>query len=341
MRKYLLPENGSYYKANLHCHSTISDGKLTPEEIKQAYLAEGYSVVAFTDHEVLIPHPELNDEHFLALNGYELSVSEPAPVGGTWKNALTCHLGYIGKTPETTRQVCFTKTSVVSARDYIDFVDYDRDAPDYVRTYNPECVNDMIAKGKQGGFYVIYNHPGWSMESAENYCHYRGMDAMEIVNNTGCVAGFPDCNPKVYDEMLLACGKLSCVAADDNHNRVDLSDKYHRDSFGGFICIKAEKLEYRAVMDALEKQHFYASTGPKIHSLYYEDGKVYITCDNAVKITANHGIRQAQAAYPENGALTSAVFAFVPEQKYIRITVTDATGKQAFTNAYFAEDIID
>ena len=334
MRKYLLPENGNFYKANLHCHSTISDGKLTPEEIKQAYLAEGYSVVAFTDHEVLIPHPELTDEHFLALNGYELSVSEPAPVGGTWKNALTCHLGFIAKSPEITRPVCFNKNYAVSGKASVPLVDYDRSVPDYVRTYNPECINEMLKKGREGGFYMIYNHPGWSMESAENYCHYRGMDAMEIVNYGCLVAGYEDCNPKVYDEMLFSCGKLSCVAADDNHNRID-------DSCGGFVCIKAEKLEYRAVMDALEKQHFYASTGPKIHSLYYEDGKVYITCDNAVKITANHGIRQAQAAYPENGALTSAVFAFVPEQKYIRITVTDATGKQAFTNAYFAEDIID
>ena len=35
MRKYLLPENGNFYKANLHCHSTVSDGTLTPEEMKE------------------------------------------------------------------------------------------------------------------------------------------------------------------------------------------------------------------------------------------------------------------------------------------------------------------
>ena len=26
MRKYLLPEKGTFYKANLHCHATFSDG---------------------------------------------------------------------------------------------------------------------------------------------------------------------------------------------------------------------------------------------------------------------------------------------------------------------------
>ena len=32
MKKHLLPEKGNYYKANLHVHTTISDGSLTPEE---------------------------------------------------------------------------------------------------------------------------------------------------------------------------------------------------------------------------------------------------------------------------------------------------------------------
>ena len=34
MKRWLLPEEGSFYKANLHCHSTYSDGQLTPEELK-------------------------------------------------------------------------------------------------------------------------------------------------------------------------------------------------------------------------------------------------------------------------------------------------------------------
>ena len=45
----LLPEAG-YYKANLHCHTTLSDGEFTPEQIKAAYQEQGYSIVAFTDH---------------------------------------------------------------------------------------------------------------------------------------------------------------------------------------------------------------------------------------------------------------------------------------------------
>ena len=36
MRKYLLPEGGNFYKANLHCHTVLSDGAMTPEEVKAA-----------------------------------------------------------------------------------------------------------------------------------------------------------------------------------------------------------------------------------------------------------------------------------------------------------------
>ena len=38
MRKYLLPESGNFYKANLHCHSIVSDGKLSPAELKKIYM---------------------------------------------------------------------------------------------------------------------------------------------------------------------------------------------------------------------------------------------------------------------------------------------------------------
>ena len=76
MRKYLLPESGNFYKANLHCHSTVSDGAFTPEQIKDIYKAAGYSVVAYSDHNVLIDHSELDDEDFLTLTAVEIDVKK-------------------------------------------------------------------------------------------------------------------------------------------------------------------------------------------------------------------------------------------------------------------------
>ena len=55
-RVYLLPEEGNLYKANLHCHSTVSDGRFTPEELKRMYMERGYHAIAYTDHRVCAPH---------------------------------------------------------------------------------------------------------------------------------------------------------------------------------------------------------------------------------------------------------------------------------------------
>ena len=36
MKKYLLPPGGQFYKANLHCHTTCSDGNLSPEAVAES-----------------------------------------------------------------------------------------------------------------------------------------------------------------------------------------------------------------------------------------------------------------------------------------------------------------
>lgn len=67
----LLPKSGNWYKANLHCHTVLSDGTWTKEQVKEEYRKKGYSIVAFTDHRHYGWHPELQDENFLPIAGFE------------------------------------------------------------------------------------------------------------------------------------------------------------------------------------------------------------------------------------------------------------------------------
>ncbi len=76
MKKYLLPKDGNFYKTCLHVHTVVSDGRQTPAEIKEIYKKNGYSAVAFTDHQAMIPHPELNDDEFIAITATELPMSK-------------------------------------------------------------------------------------------------------------------------------------------------------------------------------------------------------------------------------------------------------------------------
>ena len=77
MKKYLFGESGNFYKANLHCHTNWSDGSWTPEQVKQYYKDHGYSVVAYTDHDALIPHQDLKDGDFVYFVHSYYAATEP------------------------------------------------------------------------------------------------------------------------------------------------------------------------------------------------------------------------------------------------------------------------
>jgi len=339
VKKYLIPENGQFFKANLHCHSTVSDGKLTPEELKKIYMEKGYSIIAYTDHDVLIPHPELADEHFLPLNAFEIEINEEN--GEPFSQIKTCHICMIALEPDNITQPCWhrTKYRFGNAENYRDQVKFDENEPDYERVYTPECICDIMQRGRGAGFFVTYNHPAWSLEEYPQYMNYHNMHAMEI-SNTGCVvAGYEDYCPHIYDDMLRGGKKIFCVSTDDNHNWDD-PNTGNWDSFGGWVMIKADKLEYRTITKALEAGNFYASQGPAIHSVWFEDGEIHVECDPAENIKFYFGNRHGVGVFADGKELTHASAKVKPENVYVRITVTDAKGRPANTSAYWVEDLL-
>ena len=70
--KHLLPQT-QYFKANLHTHSTISDARLSPQEVKQAYKDLGYQILAITDHNIIVDHSAMTEPDFLMLTGIEVN----------------------------------------------------------------------------------------------------------------------------------------------------------------------------------------------------------------------------------------------------------------------------
>ncbi len=340
MKKYLLPEYGNFYKANLHCHTTVSDGKRTPEQIKQLYKSRGYSVVAYTDHDVMIDHSDLNDDGFLALKGYEMEITETD--SRPFAHKKTAHMCLIALSEDIQRQVCWhrEKYMIGQSGEYRDRVCFDADEPDYVRAHTHECVCDMMKRGREGGFFVTYNHPVWSLEDYSDYMGYHGMHAMEIYNGSCISGGYLDINPAVYDDILRGGERIYAIGADDNHNaRPD--DSRRSDSCVAATVIKAPALKYTDITDALVCGHFYATMGPEIKELYFEDGSIHITTSPADRIIMTTGIRRRGIVCREKGkSLTRASFAVPEDAVYVRITVIDKHGMHADTNAYFTSDIL-
>ena len=98
----LLGKSKQFFKANLHAHTHLSDGKLSPEELKEEFKKRGYSVVAFTDHEHLLDNSYLNDEGFLAITACEIAIKQGNPTDSTLKNPelRVCHLNFYSIDPK-------------------------------------------------------------------------------------------------------------------------------------------------------------------------------------------------------------------------------------------------
>jgi hypothetical protein len=63
----------------LHTHTTCSDGKMTPQEVADAYESRGYDFIAFTDHDYLVTPQHLQEYNrvktdMIIFEGIELTV---------------------------------------------------------------------------------------------------------------------------------------------------------------------------------------------------------------------------------------------------------------------------
>lgn len=338
MKQYILPAEGKFYKANLHCHTTNSDGKFSPEEVKSIYKSAGYSIVAYSDHNVLVDNTYLNDEDFLAFTAVEIDVNKKIE-GEPWVCCPCYHINFYPEDPHNVKIPCYNPKHVWGKRpDLRDAQEY-VGTPDYERDY--EKINEMIAEFAKNGFIAHLNHPSWSLQNMDEY---RTLDtthifAMEVYNHACMIMGYNDVNEHIYDQLLRRGDKLFCTATDDSHHTNP--EVYPKcDSLGGFVMIKAPDLSHKSIYEALKAGNFYASNAPEIHELYIEDNFLCVKTSPAVKITMTCAHRQAGIAYPKSfsAPLTEAKFdlsKILPG--YVRITVYDEKGRKAWSQPIWSD----
>ena len=338
MRKYLLPKEGNFYKANLHVHTTFSDGQMTAEEVKKAYMAKGYSIVAYTDHEIMIPHNELSDENFLAITSTEIVVDEDLNCDGCFKK--TYHLNLYSK--EKTRSSFSSFTDRIIWFHHSDkYITEEQRKINYDRRYSVECVNEMIQMAKKENCLVSYNHPFWSMQDYSDYISLKGLWGVEWLNGACDRNGYYDSfNP--IDNLLRRGERVFPLASDDSHNIGDC--------FRGFVMVKSKDLTYENVYKALGNGDFYSSSRPLIFDLYIEDGIVYIKTSKARQIFVSTERRYTKNISADNELIEEASLDIndyinmcnnSPKGNcYIRITVVDENGYKAHTRAYFIDEFI-
>lgn len=318
MKRYLLPEKGNLYKANLHSHSTDSDGALTAAELVKGYKENGYSVLAITDHDVFIDRKELCTDDFLVLNSYEYS-SKAFDIRGR-----VMHIGMIAK------------TSDIKPPDIKRFDDTEMTDAEYAAK-----INDIVKTANNAGFMCVFNHLRWSLGTDESVFDSDGFFAMELHNGFSEVLGVEDQNIATFLEMHRRGKSIFGIMADDNHNKngwistgLENLDTWDT-SFLGWIVIKAPDLSYPSIIAALERGDFYASNGPEIYEMYInEENKLIVKCSPAKTIAVGCECRRGPVRFSRHGTYTEAEFDISFIEDFVQVTITDHFGKKAASQVY-------
>ncbi len=190
---------------------------------------------------------------------------------------------------------------------------------------HPNAVIDDI-KG-QGGEAVLC-HPYWCGHTISDYLPLRGYFAIEVYNDTcmGIGKGFSE---QSWDDLLDKSGPVLGIAADDAHGT-------EHDCFHGWIMVKAQDLTLENIMEALRTGSFYSTLGPEINDINFTDNQLSVKCSEAQSIVFKAERSRGRRFVTNKGSLlTEATYAVPDNTKYVRIEITDETGKKAWSNPFF------
>jgi len=334
---YLISPFKKQYKANLHCHSVLSDGKKTPQELKEMYKSHGYSILSITDHEAPKSHLYLNDDEFLTITGYETYVRPNAECRYDAYNK-EIHINLFARDPKNEAIVCFNPKYCKYSTDE-QKEQYIKVGSQKTREYSVEYINELIKTAKENGYIAAYNHPWWSMEDEADILAYEGFFSMEMCNYSSYLLGKLEYNAALYDKMLLSGKRIACHGADDNHNGFSEGSP-QCDSFGAFAMIMPDIFTYDSVINAMEKGEMYSSMGPVFKEISMEGNKIHIECSDVARIMVFTGSKTPLRKYASiNETINSADFEIDDRAKFVRVSIVDKYGKFADTRGFFRDEL--
>lgn len=317
-------KKGNWYKGNIHCHTTDSDGMLTPDEVVRLYKDAGYQFLAISDHNIFSDYRSRFDcEDFIILPAMEASAVLYRDEN---KKALlkVHHIhGILGnkQMQEEAEKGLFTHLQRYPEWEY--FGNWDG------AEVAQKLQDELVARG----CLTIYNHPVWSRVREDEFIHTKGLTALEIYNYGTVNESATGYDALRWDVMLQNGSRIYATASDDNHNREA------EDSLGGYIVVKAEELSHEAVIQAILTGNYYSSSGPAIHDWGIKDDVAYVKCSpvSRVNFMAGNHVNAGLSVLSETGGdeLTYAEFPLRGDEDYVRVECVDQYGKIAWSNPIF------
>jgi hypothetical protein len=179
---------------------------------------------------------------------------------------------------------------------------------------------------------VILAHPYWSALSTELIMALRDVGTLEVYNH-GCeVEDELGHSQYVWDQLLARGQRWWGVAVDDAHWSLA------NDHAGGWTFVKVRERTQAAVVAALRSGACYSSAGPEIHDLRFLGPRhVHVKCSPARSILfrCNGSLGNGFHAAPTGQLLTEAEHRLPDRAVFVRVEVTDADGRKAWSNPFY------
>jgi hypothetical protein len=204
---------------------------------------------------------------------------------------------------------------------------------DFDREEDPQRAINLT--DKLGGL-VIVAHPYWSGLQHTDLIRFEGYAGVEIYN-TSCEVYRGTGYSRSHIDSLLADGKrVKIFATDDHHGEPEPLKE--EDSCGAWVVVKSKSRSVEAIVDAIKRGFFYASSGPEIKKISTDEGVIHVETSPVKQITFYSTPSLGSRFTLSNSSLTSYDYHGRKGEKYVRIEATDEHGRTAWSNPIYIED---
>jgi hypothetical protein len=298
-----------WFKGNTHTHTTNSDGDSAPADVAEWYKGNGYDFLFITDHEHITAVGELNEKlgdggKFLVIQGQEVTDRfDKKPY----------HVNALGLGTVIQPQKGMTIVSNVQK--------------------NVDAI-------RAAGALPQINHPnfGWALTPNE-LGQIKGAALVEIhsghplVNMAGG-GGAPSVE-SMWDTVLTGGMVIYAVAVDDVHHLKRLGDRTAATPGHGWVVVRAAELTPSAILSALERGDFYASSGVELEDYQVTPGEIRVKIKEARQRKYTTLFIGGGGKVLQTSIGLESVYRRTGREKYVRVKVIDSNGMIAWTQPVF------
>jgi len=300
-------QNFTWYKGNIHCHTTNSDGDELPMRVVRWYRDHGYNFIVITDHDVVTEITYLDtdkNDDFILIPGEEVT---------DWFKEAYVHVNAINITE------CIK--------------------PQHGNSIIETLQNNIDAIVNAGGIAQI-NHPKrkWSFTDAE-ISQTKNARLLEVYNfnyaSNNFSAGGALGMEEIWDRLLSGGFLLYGVASDDAHYYISEFRPGKANPGTAWIMVKAKELSLQAIVQALENGNFYMTIGVLLKDVIITENE-YI-----IEIEQNYDRKYTTYFIGKDGKIlqevygTKAVYKFAGDELYVRARIFASSGEFACTQPIF------